>query len=463
MADTFIGEKWKLPYTAAQLQGTVTNQVPRIGASGNWQVWDIDTSAWVDTGVAADPQTAKLNVIGKGINLLDNWYFIGGGSQQGDGQFPINQRGQTSYTTTDYAIDRWVVRDITLNSGDIEATAANAFMLQRFWTAFKADIEGKTLTFSALTSAGLVSGTAAYQSAPASNIVFYNDADITLYVNTVGEVGIYFNTTAKKVSAVKLELGSTQTLAHNEGEDANPNWVLNDPPPDFQMEYIKCITSTADPSDTYANKPIPASGFAPAGYGLGGSAKTLTNSDNIDNVINTGFYGWASTSVPTSSYALPPMGSSYVAMTVVNSLGSPIIQTIYWNNGYGGHTEIATRKSTNGGATWFPWEYENPLLVAGEEYRTTERYIGKPVYAKLVDFGALPNATTGTKAHGITNLATVLECTPIEKTLSGGSPFLVRSGITEVYCSSTNAVIVSSSNLSSYTVNVLLKYTKTTD
>ena len=43
-------------------------------------------------------------------NLLDNWYFVGGGSQQGGGQFPINQRGQTSYAygyLGGYTVDRW--------------------------------------------------------------------------------------------------------------------------------------------------------------------------------------------------------------------------------------------------------------------------------------------------------------------------------------------------------------------
>jgi hypothetical protein len=36
---------------------------------------------------------------------------------------------------------------------------------------------------------------------------------------------------------------------------------------------------------------------------------------------------------------------------------------------------------------WNPWEYINPPMVTGEEYRTTERYKGNPVYVKLVDYG----------------------------------------------------------------------------
>lgn len=41
-------------------------------------------------------------------NLLDNWYFVGGGSQQGGGQFPINQKGKTEYAGGARGLDRWV-------------------------------------------------------------------------------------------------------------------------------------------------------------------------------------------------------------------------------------------------------------------------------------------------------------------------------------------------------------------
>lgn len=39
------------------------------------------------------------------------------------------------------------------------------------------------------------------------------------------------------IHAAKLELGSTQTLAH---QDENGNWVLNDPPPNKALELAKC-------------------------------------------------------------------------------------------------------------------------------------------------------------------------------------------------------------------------------
>ena len=36
-------------------------------------------------------------------------------------------------------------------------------------------------------------------------------------------------------------------------------------------------------------------------------------------------------------------------------------------------------------------EWFNPPMVVGTEYRTTERYMGKPVYVKLIDVGQMPN------------------------------------------------------------------------
>lgn len=42
---------------------------------------------------------------------------------------------------------------------------------------------------------------------------------------------------------------------------------------------------------------------------------------------------------------------------------------------------------------WIGWEWITPPMIAGVEYRTTERYNGKAVYALLVNCGNMPNAT----------------------------------------------------------------------
>lgn len=60
-------------------------------------------------------------------------------------------------------------------------------------------------------------------------------------------------------AAAKLELGSEQTLAH---QDADRNWVLNDPPPNKALELEKCqryfqIFSTQE------KRPVLAEDFRP--------------------------------------------------------------------------------------------------------------------------------------------------------------------------------------------------------
>nr|DAW32712.1 MAG TPA: hypothetical protein [Caudoviricetes sp.] len=43
------------------------------------------------------------------------------------------------------------------------------------------------------------------------------------------------------------------------------------------------------------------------------------------------------------------------------------------------------------GISWQPWECVNPLMQLGVEYRTPERYLGKPVYVKAFNVSSLPN------------------------------------------------------------------------
>lgn len=46
------------------------------------------------------------------------------------------------------------------------------------------------------------------------------------------------------------------------------------------------------------------------------------------------------------------------------------------------------------GGTWTGWEYLNPPMALGVEYRTTERHMGKPVYKQLFALGKL-SSTAG--------------------------------------------------------------------
>jgi hypothetical protein len=66
----------------------------------------------------------------------------------------------------------------------------------------------------------------------------YNADELELF-----GVGVFVNTYHSSIndsitiSAAKLELGTQQTLAH---QDSSGNWVLNDPPPNYALELAKC-------------------------------------------------------------------------------------------------------------------------------------------------------------------------------------------------------------------------------
>ena len=60
-----------------------------------------------------------------------------------------------------------------------------------------------------------------------------------LEVRIVGTLSANDEIKAIQIQAVKLELGSEQTLAHNEGTEENPVWVLNEIP-DYGEELRKC-------------------------------------------------------------------------------------------------------------------------------------------------------------------------------------------------------------------------------
>ena len=197
--------------------------------------------------------TGTLQVVNR--NLLDNWYFVGGGSQLGDGIFPINQRGQTTHSGIAYGIDRWKNGSerlsITVQSSSIRLT--------RIWYSHApfgqtVNLPAGTYTLSALYDAHFGNG-GFFQ----LRIVQKDGKEISKAANTqagfdyytfttasgIQEARLHFNPTNEEmgdyvdVFAIKLELGSEQTLCHNEGTEENPVWVLNEVP-DYGEELRKC-------------------------------------------------------------------------------------------------------------------------------------------------------------------------------------------------------------------------------
>ena len=185
------------------------------------------------------------------------------------------------------------------------------------------------------------------------------------------------------------------------------------------------------------------SGVAPAGYGLGETstyiAKTSESGEyDADTIDKTGFFA-AKTNTPTGNwcYGLHVNRSDSKAFQLLTSEFS--------------EKEFALRKKISG--VWQPWEWVNPPMEAGVEYRTTERYGGKPVYVKLLNFGTLPNSTSKSFAHKISDLKFVVD-------IYGQG---VAGQDVKVSVDTTNITITSTSNLSAVTAFPVIKYTKTTD
>lgn len=163
-------------------------------------------------------------------NLLDNWFF---------GR-PVNQRGKTEYTENwKYGIDRW------LCAGDGKVTIADGHCV--FYGAVDqglsvqmSDILGCTMTASLLLADGtLLTGTAV-NTDNSIDIPFVSNVDgMYLSLNATDLSGHRrfrtYSAPERAVLAAKLELGSTQTLAHKEGD----KWVLNEIP-DYGEQLRRC-------------------------------------------------------------------------------------------------------------------------------------------------------------------------------------------------------------------------------
>ena len=166
-------------------------------------------------------------------NLLDNWYFAD----------PVNQRGLTEYGEG-YTIDRWFLyvsgtTTISIENGVVIHEGAGGYFQQRLERSKMEKLLGQAATLSVLIDNQLYSATdllgypgnrCIIRGLPVGeSSLFWDDVKCEINVSLTGGAGV--------LQAVKLELGTIQTLAHR---DASGNWVLNDPPPDPALELAKC-------------------------------------------------------------------------------------------------------------------------------------------------------------------------------------------------------------------------------
>ena len=180
------------------------------------------------------------------------------------------------------------------------------------------------------------------------------------------------------------------------------------------------------------------------GFGLGDVQGKTINS--LDEITGYGFYR-----IPTESGIAPDTSSNWGAIYIGSNIR------------YG--TLIASRNNQGlvlqavAAGVWGEFEWVNPPMQLGVEYRTTERYNGKPVYAKLVNFGALPNASNKSVAHNLSNPLAMVD----GKITDSNGSFVTNYNIKNFAISTANIIIETEADMSGVSASILLKYTKTTD
>lgn len=234
-----------------------------------------------------------------------------------------------------------------------------------------------------------------------------------------GVVTVTRNWTYTKTAPTFANAGSTAQLQQN-GKNI------------FPLTLLECVRG--------------AENLAPGGFGLGTAAATATD---LNQTVLSGWYSCAgSSNGPSSNFY------GWLLVSSRTGAGGMIRQDAWSALAQPDHF---ARYAVDG--VWTPWEYVNPPMRLGVEYRTTERYDSKPVYAKAVNFGALPANSSKSVAHGISDMARCFEVVG-----SYGVQNLVgEAAVTAIGANTENIMIATDRNLSAETAIVLMKYTKTTD
>lgn len=131
-------------------------------------------------------------------------------------------------------------------------------------------------------------------------------------------------------------------------------------------------------TDVFARIDSGLAAKAPAGYGLGETVAACPVTEDANSAVGCGWYRMqAQTANGVGAAGL---------MRVDGCSASNVIQTVFLFHRTD-YVEIRQRSCLNG--VWGAWEWVNPPMQAGVEYRTTERHKGKAVYTKCISLGSL--------------------------------------------------------------------------
>lgn len=243
------------------------------------------------------------------------------------------------------------------------------------------------------------------------------------------------STTTDKLALFKYDPSTDGAQTFNIKQALNDNWDKLD-------DAVKAILITL------ANK-------APGGFGLGAIWNQAPEND-ANQIPGTGWF---------VAHQNTPTGGWWIIQDIFD--GSVHYQFAFAkrsNSGVLGGTIVQRNKQEQN--DWSPWEWVNPPMGLNTEYRTTERYLSKPVYVKVVDCGNCPESGHKDIRFDTSGVALPIRCygnwtyngrstIPFETT---GSDRMVVGII-----GSFIRITTGGRNFSQHTCTVTVYYTKTTD
>lgn len=209
---------------------------------------------------------------------------------------------------------------------------------------------------------------------------------------------------------------------------------------------------------------------APGGFGYGDTLASIDiNNDEAAfnsalDALLSGLENYVAKQIRFANY---PVGGQKGGTFVGTLYKHDATYAVLYGSSYDGGT-IQKRKLAG---AWQPWEWVNPPMELGVEYRTTERYLGKPVYAKLIPCETMPANSTYTayidnadEAHVI-NAIVSAHIYSISDSQYANESIVYIVGGRALGGGNEQSYITLKNNYAGTGIgyNVLVKYTKTTD
>lgn len=232
---------------------------------------------------------------------------------------------------------------------------------------------------------------------------------------------------------------------------------------------------SGDQIDEAVSRALPGgaldTGKVSVGFGYGGTMPVIaipTNDDTdgtkFDEKLNAFLNDMGNSSVKQIIFEDYPYLSSgrFVGTLYKNNANFAVL----YGAGYGANDNIVVKKLISG--VWKPFEWVNPPMQLGKEYRTTERYQGKPVYRKMIQYtqsSASPETGSISIPHGISNFDGMVSISA--KAGIYPLPYVGSSGgVTGVGAPNATSVGINTYKTSwstAYAFTLDMRYTKTTD